>query len=519
MQHPAQQEQLKRTRLALVIALLGVILTLGFTLRFHDLGSRSLWSDELFTLAIAMHHPIIPEHGQPWFKRINVKEISDGDTFLTAKAGEQSPPLHDLVEKASINLLGATEFAARLPGAIASCVLLLWFAWFAVADPDARVRRTLLWAVFLLALSPALVTYSQDARAYSLGTSLLGMAGLLWMLRWRAGWRHWSPPGWGEIALFTLASYTHYNAALLVALLLGVDAIMATWNRSVIAWQRLLVVGVTFSVWLYFNSHTIFFTAGGGVAWGQYGPSNFVSQAIIDASVAVHQPWLAFILCLGWALLALHFFRRPGSALSAETLTLFFLASLVAIYVVLAAAMAARAGMASPRYFLFIVPTAMIAFSLCLVKLEPAWQVAAAAVVIVALALPGMRSPALDIREDYREMTEFAVKDTGEDVVFLFPWAPNRDLYRYYLDRLRGLDSRSQMRAVSSVEEAAQVCEQLKNVRHVAVVAHESGRERIDSVYAACGVNWPSRETKLFWTTFSEHWRAEPAVPSQGQTR
>lgn len=518
--HPAKRRsQLTSASRATVLIALALLLALGFVLRFHSLGAKSFWADELFTMAIAMHHPIVPEHGQPWFKRINVLQISDGDTFFTAKAGEQSPPLHDLVEKASINLFGATEFAARLPGAIASCILLVWFAWFAVTNLDARVRRTLFWALLLLTLSPALLVYSKDARAYSLGTSLLGMAGLLWVLRWRAGWRHWSAPGWGEIALFTLASYTHYNAAALVAVMLALDACMAIRNRSAVAWTRLLVVGITFGVWLYFNAHTVLFTASGGVAWGQHSIREYVVQAVNDATVALHQPWLAFIGLLCWVLLALRFLRRPDTAVSGESRALFFLASMIALYIALAGTIAAKAGMANPRYYLFVVPLAMIAFSLVLVKLAPGWQSVAAVLVIVASAFPGTRNPALDFHEAFREMSEFAVENTDEDVVFLFPWAPNRDMYRYYLDRLRGQDSRAIMLAVSSEEEVPKVCAQLMNVRHVVVVAHGSGRERIDQVYAACGEHWPSRERREFPSTFSEHWRADPVIVPPGATR
>lgn len=515
MRFHRQRDYLSRNRRAVMLVALGFVLALGFALRLHNLGAKSFWADELFTMAIAQHHPLIPEQGQPWFKRINVLQISDGDTFLTAKAGEQSPPLHDLVEKASINLFGATEFAARLPGAIAACLLLVWVAWFAITSPDLRIRRTLLWALLLLTLSPSLLVYSRDARAYSLGTSLLGMAGLLWMLRWRTGWRQWSPPGWGEIALFALASYAHYNAAALVALMLGADAVMATRNRSAVAWRRLLVVGVAFGVWLYLNAHTVLYTARGGVAWEQQSAGDYVIRIIDDATVALHQPWLAFVVLLGWILLAAHVFRRPGAALSSESLALFFLASLVAVYIALAGAIAAKAGMDNPRYYLFIVPAAMIAFSLVLAKLERGWQIAAAVGIVVALAAPNLRGSKLEFHEAFREMTEFAVEGTDETVVFLFPWAPNRDMYRYYLDRLRGQDSRARMLSVSSEDEVPQVCERLKHVRHVAVLSHSSGRERIDWVYAACGSRWPAREQREFPTTFSEHWRAEPVAPLQ----
>src|SRR5674476_1158490 len=82
--------------------LLGLLVAAGVGLRFHELDQRSLWGDELGTLAIAQFYPFLPAAGQPLYRRIQVTQIGDGDTFLTAKAAEQSPPLNDLLEKATV---------------------------------------------------------------------------------------------------------------------------------------------------------------------------------------------------------------------------------------------------------------------------------------------------------------------------------------------------------------------------------------------------------------------------------
>src|SRR5690554_467725 len=210
--------------LALALAL---VLVTGSGLRLHDLDERSLWADELFTLSIATHHPLIPEHGQVWFERKQVNQIAEGDSFLTAKAAEQNPPLYDLLIKATSAIATSPETTPRLPSALAACALVLWFAAFALRHPDPVVRRTLPWASLLLALHPSLVLYAQEGRAYSTGTTLLGMGGLLWMLRWRLGATSWTAPGRAELTLFVLACLSHYIAALVVALLLMPDAWMA----------------------------------------------------------------------------------------------------------------------------------------------------------------------------------------------------------------------------------------------------------------------------------------------------
>ena len=125
-----------KSRTSLHLLLLLLLVALGSAARFKDLGSRSLWADELFTLRMALYHPVIPFDREPWYRSTSIYELRDGDSFWTAKAAEQHPPLQDMLEKASVNLLGLSEFSARLPGALASCLLLVWFAWFAARSKD-----------------------------------------------------------------------------------------------------------------------------------------------------------------------------------------------------------------------------------------------------------------------------------------------------------------------------------------------------------------------------------------------
>jgi hypothetical protein len=296
------------------------LLVVGVGLRFFELDKKSLWADELFTFAIAKYYPLWPEPGQPLFRRIQVLEIGDGDTFLTVKAAEQSPPLNDLLEKAAISVIGSSEFAARLPAAVASCALLFWFAGFAWHHPDPGVRRILYWSVLLLAFYPLLILYAKEGRAYSVGASLIGMAGLLWMLRWRIGGSNWQPPGWLEICLFTLACFAHYNAALLAAILLLPDAVMATKMRSGKAWLRLLVLATIFSMWIALNIHAVLFTSSGGASWGQVSTWEHVARTLRDALTALHWPWLVIFSVIGFGSLQMNsqsgttrFFSGKGS--------------------------------------------------------------------------------------------------------------------------------------------------------------------------------------------------------------
>ncbi len=488
---------------------LGLLVALGVGLRVQHLDHKSLWYDELFTLTMAQYHPFLPEAGQPLYRRINVLHIGDGDTFLTAKAAEQSPPLNDLLEKVTVQWLGATELAARLPAALAACALLFWFAGFAWRHPDAYVRRVLGWGLFLLALHPALVLYAKDGRAYSIGVSMVGMAGLLWLLRWREGWRAWQPPSWLEIGLFALACYSHYNAALMVILLLSADAVMATKLRSRKGWNRLLALGLFFSVWLVLNAHTILFTSKGGVAWGRMSAGERVAITLQHALVVMHRYWLAVAVAVLLGLLVLR--KRQGEPLwpVPGVLRLAALAGLTLLYVTLAGLIAAKAGMAHPRFYIFVLPFVVVMMGMVFAELRQRWLMLGVALLLVVSTVPGILSAPSQNKEDFREMTLYGVRASDRDTLFLYPWEPNRNVYRVYLDRFLEQDSRSRMVGISAPQDAAQVCNRLSGRTNVVAMGHDSGKGLIDAVYAVCGGQWPQRNREQLNNTFAEHWRAQ----------
>jgi len=488
-------------------ALLMLALVVGAALRLSQLDRKSLWADELFTLSMAGDHPLWPEPGMRWYERKQVMEIDDLDSFLTAKAAEQSPPLNDLLEKIAIQWLGMTEIAARLPAAIASCALLLWFAWFAWRHPEAPVRRVLTWTLILLALYPALQVYAQEGRAYSLGTSLLGMGGLLWMLRWRYGFARWRAPGWGEITLLTLACYTHYNAALMVALLLTPDAWAATRLRSGLAWRRLLILGAAFGVWLVLNAHAILFTAEGKAAWITNSQSEQVWRTLQDWSYILHGFWLILAMLVAISLAVARRSGRAARPIAWSNSATVWLTLLIVVFLSLASLVVSHAGMGHPRFYIFAVPWAAVASGMVFAQVQSRWGMALLLAVILTLSWPLLRDGRRAPKDDFRAIAHEAARLATPDTVFLYPTAPNRYMYRIYLERVLGRDPRGQMVAVSSAEEAPAVCAQLSTTRHVAVQGHLWARALTDAVYRQCGHRWPNREQKTFHNTYAEQWK------------
>lgn len=489
------------------------LVLVGSILRFQGIEKKSFWADELFTLRMALYYPVLPENGGAWYRKTSIFEIRDGDTFLTAKAAEQHPPLQDFLEKISVNALGLSELSARLPGALAACALLAWFAWFAARSTDPWKRRALTWALLLLAFSPALVIYAQDARAYSLGASLVGMGGLLWLLRWEQGWHHVQPPGWGEIALFVLACYSHYNAAALVAVLLLPDFWVACKTRNTTTLLRLSCLTFAFLIWVGFSASTIVATTQGSVAWGKFSSLQNALFTMSGAVTIAHTPWFWLFAVSILVVFARHFFTRPQQALPQWMVKTFFMLLLLVAYLVLAGMIVAKAGMAHPRYYIFAVPLFAVLAGVLLAQVHRTGWAVVTAILITIVAIPATHSKQLQNLEDFRSIAHAALKDSDQDTLFLFPWTPNRDLYRVYLDKLSGQDNRSRMVGISHSSEVPQICERLQRAKHIAILAHDSGKPIIAEVYAACGSHWPKRQQTQFHNTFTEHWRAEQVRP------
>jgi uncharacterized membrane protein len=168
--------------------LLGLI-AVGAVLRFGTLARQSFWLDEAFTA---------------W-------DVNGGflEVFRRVAAHETTPPLYFVLAWGWGKVFGTGEFELRALSA------LLGTATIAVAYLAARqfvARRTALVVAGLVATSPFLVWYSQEARSYSL-FALLGAASLYFLgvalstgsrkaIRW-----------WAVISVLAVA--THYFAVFL----------------------------------------------------------------------------------------------------------------------------------------------------------------------------------------------------------------------------------------------------------------------------------------------------------------
>jgi hypothetical protein len=203
--HSNIQKQQKTEFLMLVV----ILSMLAAGLRFYDLGSDSLWLDEILTLKTARFG------------------LNGGINNL------DHPPLFFWLTTGILSTVGENEFVVRYLSAVAG---ILAIPLIAVFGKLAGWPRAGLWAAFLLTLAPFHIRYSQEARHYAwLMTFSLASYVLLYLALSRKSLRWWV-----YFALVTILNlYTHYGAFLVLAteiILIAIWLMPRLWHQR---WRAL----------------------------------------------------------------------------------------------------------------------------------------------------------------------------------------------------------------------------------------------------------------------------------------
>ena len=493
--------------------LLLALLVLAAGLRFHDLADRSLWADELFSASVANDHPLWPTHGMPLFERLRILDVHLGQSFWTVKAADQSPPLFELLGKASIELFGLGEFAVRLPSALAGVLLVAWLGWNALRTGDTRARAVLGWAAVLCALAPGLVAYAQEARVYSVGTLWAGMLATWWFLRWQRGWHSAPLPGWGEISVFVLACYSHNNLILLSAILLTGYGIEALRRRDGWAMLRLAVVPLAYIPWLALSVHTLFFTMNRGIAWTDLGWTGAMLEAFRSLPEVLPAAWL---FLLGVVMAARWLVRRtPAGAQGSSQmdglrgsamLPLVALTAVVLLYFVLIAAVVSRSGVYHYRHIVFIVPFLALIAGCLLEGLHARWLQVATMVVLAATAAPGLNAAYHRPTSDFRAAYGFALAHVAQRAPIVGITPADR---RFYVDVLEP-DSQRELIFLSEYTPGAyrEACQRLLAAgTGTAVVTHPMREPLVRALFNDCGGHFQVAQRMTGDHVIAEWWR------------
>ncbi|MGH2878056.1 MAG: glycosyltransferase family 39 protein [Solirubrobacteraceae bacterium] len=184
---------------------LAALTLLAAALRFSTLDLQSLWYDEAYTPVHVFHASL----GASWHAYVH---------------SENSPPLWYALEWLITRVLGTDAVALRLLCALAgiAAVPVAWAIGSELEDrPACGVRRVAIATAALVATSPLLVWYSQEARAYGLFVLTASLALLCFVRALRA-------PTARRVWLFALAAalalLSHYFAIfLLIPMIAGVS--------------------------------------------------------------------------------------------------------------------------------------------------------------------------------------------------------------------------------------------------------------------------------------------------------
>jgi mannosyltransferase len=171
--------------------LAGLVL-LGGALRFATLDLQAYRYDEAVTVGRVLHPSLF-------------------DTFATVPRSESTPPLYYMLAWLWSQPFGTAEVGLRSLSALAGTASIAFVYLAAVALP--LPRRAGLIAAAIVAVSPVLIWFSQDARAYAL-VFLLSTVSFLFFARARRSGARRDLAWWAVFSGLALA--THYFAAFVI---------------------------------------------------------------------------------------------------------------------------------------------------------------------------------------------------------------------------------------------------------------------------------------------------------------
>lgn len=175
------------------VQLLGGFVLLAAVVRFATLDQQSFWYDEAVTVGLV--------------------RMDLGDMLSEIPDSESTPPLYYVVAWLWAKLFGTGEIGLRSLSALCGTafVPVAYMAASRIATPRAG-----LVAAALAAVSPVLVWYSQEARAYALLVLLAGLSFLLFVQLLTGERRRRTLVLWALVSALALA--THYFSVFLVAI-------------------------------------------------------------------------------------------------------------------------------------------------------------------------------------------------------------------------------------------------------------------------------------------------------------
>ena len=371
-----------------------IVSAIAFALGLIRLGKPSLWIDESFTA---------------WAMDASLRELFDRQYHL----------VHYALLKPWVAVAGTSELALRLPsvvGLMLSCALLV------VIARRLFDRRVALIGGVLLAASPFLIKWSQQARGYTLALAI-GLLATLLLLRALDRGSRWSWAVYG-LAFCAVVVWHPVSGVLLVP----AHAVLVAQRRERVLPHGLLAAVLICAVAVPWAAVVALRSTGEGVAmnWLKFPSAETAVRALLDVSGVAG---LGVVL----AGVGLWMLRRSGRSEVAGWLAAWAFAPFLLALVV---------SMGRPiyldRYLIVAAPAFALLAAVAVTSLGPRLQVATVAGVVVATGVglglwySSSREDGNWRGEDWRNAVAVVLERQAEaDEIVVAPWS-TRAAAEYY---------------------------------------------------------------------------------------
>jgi uncharacterized membrane protein len=379
---------------------LWVILLFAAVLRLTLLGHKSLWLDEAatFTLSTSSLHAFARE----WWAR------------------EANATAYFLLERLWLHL-GHNEWILRFPSVVFGVVgvgAIYSFARRSFGMPVARI------SAFLLAVNPAHIEHSQDARAYTMAMCLAVLSCVLLIDAIEEGrWKVWA----AYVLVSALAVYSHYFASLVLMAqacsLIAIPREKLRWRQISIAAAGVILLCAPSLVFLVLQGRTV------TTAW----IAAVSPRQVFRLFQFYSGSGLKFILMAAlWAAGIWKLARDKEEKSGRWHLAL--LLSWIVVPIVLAYAVSLRQSVFAFKYLMVCLPPVLVLAALGAASLPRYARWVAIAVLAVASGMTvvtGYKKPI----EDWRAVSAYVQKNLqpGDAIAFSPPYA--RNAMDYYWDQ------------------------------------------------------------------------------------
>lgn len=438
---------------------------LALCLRLFRLDGHSLWDDELYSVGLV-------SLTGPWFSGVDIGKsphlLELSDSFWTWKLSDPHPPLYELCLAVWVKLFGVSDWAVR---SLSACLGAATVAVALRVPQSLGTFSRLIFAV-LLATSPMLVFYSQEARSYVLGTLLaacLCVELLRVLTNEQAVAAHGIPP-WPLLATGSLLCFSHYYGALLV-LPTALATVLHQHQRGGKFWGSALGWGVALSpviAYIGVARSGIFVKLGvptpeQGSLWHEFGHIfRLFGQALMSV-----EGILSLVILL--AMVGAIWIRSPAVVLSTSHTELnkrqrrvqhaaAYLACVCGAYLLLLAEAVRHADFFHVRYLIFAIPLGLLLLAMATGMNN--WRQIASALTVAGLVPFGLQQwmhIQMQLPQhsgEWRGAAQFVTKVHAPGDLVVAPHRATRMYYAHYLSRyiplpldtyLLGIDDAAQM--------------------------------------------------------------------------